>query len=506
MVALITAIKKSEISYWLQLTMATMIAILGLSLNSTAVVIGAMLISPLMLPIIQIGLAFSTGYLYLTIRSFILVLVSVGFVIGLSFLVTTLLPFREITTEIAARTQPTALDLLIALFCGLAASFASTRLNNDTVTAAAGTAVAIALVPPLCVVGFGLGINSSTVTLGATLLFITNFAAIVLVSTGYFLLLGFDLVNLEAVEKVTLKEGDFNTPLFRFVKRIRVPSVQSHWRFFSRLLFPLIFVAIIAQPLTKGLSDVAWQITAKTKAQKVLNDMERQYNILQHSILVSHGQVNVQLTAQGEPDIFEKLKNDAKMRLGIAIGVEPMVQVKLVPSTEAIKTIMEKITTMQLIEPPPPSPPPPPPEPTPSEHLQKLKLAIDQAVKHFTLPPETGKLLRWTVEFSQEKILLHLLRLSNDPLDKVAEALLTQIIEKETHLPIKVDDKHIPINLIDTTKSREVSPNPELIFAIQCIEQIPSLRVKVIMFDPSKIKSKRAQARVKRRIQLLMSC
>ncbi|MEW5802570.1 MAG: DUF389 domain-containing protein [bacterium] len=494
MAAHITMTERSEVAYWLELTMATGITILGLCLNSTAVVLGAMLLSPLTLPIVQIGLSFATGFLYLTMRSFIRVILSLVFVISLSSLVTALLPFREITAEIAARTQPTALDLLIALFCGLAASFAVTRRNNDAVTAAAGTITAVALVPPLCVVGFGIGIASKAVTLGATLLFITNFAAIVLVSTSFFLLLGFDLVDLGVVEKQVFKESHCNSPLFKFVKHIKTPLLRPPWRFVSRLLLPLIFVAIIAQPLAKGLSEVAWQITAKTKSKKVLDDMENKYSILQRSILVSHGQISVVLTAQGESDMVEKLRNDVRMRLGMATGVDPTVQVKLVPSTEAINNIAEKIATLQLIR---PAAPPPPPEPTPFEHLQKLKLAVNQAIGHLALPPETGKLLRWGVEFNHERISLHLLRLSDAPLDKAAQALLAQVIEKETHIPLNVHDECIPVSLISASKPEEVTPGPELASALQLMVQIPSLRIKATMPDPSKIKFRTARNKAK---------
>src|SRR5579885_2281897 len=96
--------------YWIQLTLAMGIATVGLVLNSTAVVIGAMLVWPLMGPIVELGMGFAVG----------------------SPLLTLALPFHEVTTEIAARTAPTALDLLVAIFCALTAAYTTVRPASDT--------------------------------------------------------------------------------------------------------------------------------------------------------------------------------------------------------------------------------------------------------------------------------------------------------------------------------------------------------------------------------------
>ena len=146
------------LSYWLQIFLSMGIATLGLVLDSTGVVIGAMLISPLMTPIVGLGMGLTTGSPFLTLRSAARVLANVAFVIGSAAIITRLLPFHEITGEIAGRTAPTLIDLGIASFCALAAGFTTVRQSSDTVAAAAGTAIGIALVPPLCVGGFGIGI------------------------------------------------------------------------------------------------------------------------------------------------------------------------------------------------------------------------------------------------------------------------------------------------------------------------------------------------------------
>lgn len=131
-----------------------MIASLGLDLNSPAVIIGAMLISPLMSPILGVGLAVGINdkeTLWISVRHF---MVAIGIAIFTSFLYFFLTPFGEPTSEILSRTKPTVLDVLVAFFGGLAGIISGTR--KDASNAIPGVAIATALMPPLCVSGFGI--------------------------------------------------------------------------------------------------------------------------------------------------------------------------------------------------------------------------------------------------------------------------------------------------------------------------------------------------------------
>jgi hypothetical protein len=98
-------------------------------------------------------------------------------------------PIDEPTTEILSRTQPNILDLLVAIFSGLAAGYSVSR--KEVSGALPGVAIAAALIPPLCVVGYGIGIAEFDIALGALLLFITNLIAIILAAAVIFLALGF---------------------------------------------------------------------------------------------------------------------------------------------------------------------------------------------------------------------------------------------------------------------------------------------------------------------------
>lgn len=103
-----------SVGYWFQLVLSMAIATLGLVLNSSGVVIAAMLIAPLMGPIVQIGMALAIGSPVLAIRASMRAIISIVVVVGSATLITMVLPFYEVTPEIAARTSPTVLDLIIA--------------------------------------------------------------------------------------------------------------------------------------------------------------------------------------------------------------------------------------------------------------------------------------------------------------------------------------------------------------------------------------------------------
>ena len=154
------------------LTCAMIIASIGLNTNSVAVIIGAMLISPLMSPIQSLGLGLSNGNLkrvYVSLfRLGIFILISVVSS-TFYFLVS---PINDATPQILARTYPTLWDVLIAIFGGIAGVIGKTKEDGGNVVP--GVAIATALMPPLCVVGFGIAHGNPKIFLGAGYLFIIN--------------------------------------------------------------------------------------------------------------------------------------------------------------------------------------------------------------------------------------------------------------------------------------------------------------------------------------------
>jgi uncharacterized hydrophobic protein (TIGR00271 family) len=184
---------KDTIDYYLLILLATTIAYFGLLQSSGAVIIGAMLIAPLMSPILAMAHGIVQGNAKLLKQAanttFVGVLLAIGTAVVFSFGLTALAFPIPPTFEILARTQPNILDMMVALASGAAAAYAVSR--KEVASALPGVAIAAALVPPLAVVGYGLGTIQFEFAAGALLLFITNLAAIVLAGAITFLALGF---------------------------------------------------------------------------------------------------------------------------------------------------------------------------------------------------------------------------------------------------------------------------------------------------------------------------
>ncbi len=223
----------TSLNYWLEIVFSAGIATFGLVLNSPAVIIGAMLISPLMGPIMATGLSLAVGDLYLSIKAVGNLVASIALAIGLSSTFVWLLPFHSPTAEILSRTNPNLLDLGIALFSGLAGSFAVLRSGGaGGVTTLPGVAIAVALMPPLCTMGFGLGSAANMRIMGgAGLLFLTNLVAIVASAFAVFLLIGMNSPEIRAQMQTSRKGEALAEHLSRGpLSQALVNSGQLRWR------------------------------------------------------------------------------------------------------------------------------------------------------------------------------------------------------------------------------------------------------------------------------------
>jgi uncharacterized hydrophobic protein (TIGR00271 family) len=170
------------------LSLATIVASMGLLQDSPAVVIGSMLLAPLMTPMIGCGLALAQANRKLGNTALGTVAAGLLCTLAISFLVGLITPGAELTPQIYARGEPTVLDLVVAVASAAAAAYALARPN--LVGSIAGVAIATALVPPLCSVGLSLAYGDMTNARGAALLFVINFLAIVLSAAVTFRLIG----------------------------------------------------------------------------------------------------------------------------------------------------------------------------------------------------------------------------------------------------------------------------------------------------------------------------
>jgi uncharacterized hydrophobic protein (TIGR00271 family) len=232
-----------DLEYWAMTGLAGLIALFGLLQNSTAVIIGAMLISPLMNPVLSAALALILGDGKLGSRSAAVVGISVAAVILSTWVVTTLSPLKELTPEIGARTNPNLLDLFVAFLSGLAGTLAL-RGGSTMLTIIPGVAIAVAVIPPLAVVGYGLSLRSWGIAGGAFLLFMTNLVAIALSAALVFRLMGF---------------------------RPHEETEKGHLKLKYRLGVSLLILALLSIPLIRTLYKAVSQIRLRRDIVRVLD-------------------------------------------------------------------------------------------------------------------------------------------------------------------------------------------------------------------------------------------
>ncbi|MEM6380930.1 MAG: DUF389 domain-containing protein, partial [Bacteroidota bacterium] len=206
-----------------------MVASLGLDLNSPAVIIGAMLISPLMSPILGVGLGVAINdrkTLAVSLQHF---LVSVIIALITSYLYFSFTPFGEITDEISARTAPNLLDGMVAIFGGTAGIISTTRLDKSN--AIPGVAIATALMPPVCVAGFGLANQEWDFFLKALYLFFLNSFFIALSTYLIIRLLGFRYK--EFPNEMERRRNQFFVGIISII--ILIPACMILWETYQKL-------------------------------------------------------------------------------------------------------------------------------------------------------------------------------------------------------------------------------------------------------------------------------
>jgi len=229
--------------YLVMLALSALIALFGLLQNSTAVIIGAMLISPLMNPILAAALALILGDGNLGRKSAAVLGLSIGGAILITWVVAWLSPLKAPTPEILARTNPNLLDLFIALLSGLAGTLAL-RSGSTSMTIIPGVAIAVAVIPPLAVVGYGLSTRQWPAAGGAFLLFMSNLVAIVLSAALVFRLFGF---------------------------RPHEEAEKGHLKLRYRLAISFIVLTTLSVPLLQTLHRAASQIGLRATISEALN-------------------------------------------------------------------------------------------------------------------------------------------------------------------------------------------------------------------------------------------
>ncbi len=330
-------------SYWLQMVVAVGIATLGLVVNSGAVVIGAMLIAPLMVPIVGLAMGLATGGPFLVLRTVGRIALSVVVAVGGAALITLMLPYHELNSELAARTSPTVLDLVTAGFCALAGVFASLRPASNMASTAAGTSIGISLVPPLCASGYGLGTADWSVAGGAGLLFLTNMVAIVAVGMIAFVITGFHRVEVIPLERDELAKEGGGAPLARALARRLARLFESRPLGPAlRFLMPFFLLALVYIPLGRALTEVAWQVRVKMAVRKSIDTESAR--LVQSRVRVDRHEVEVLVVILGAPDDAAAVRARLDAEIRLSSGVVPRIEVLAVPDASALAGLVSTMT------------------------------------------------------------------------------------------------------------------------------------------------------------------
>jgi len=423
----------SNLNYWLEIVFSAGIAALGLVINSPAVIIGAMLISPLMGPIMATGLALAAGDLFLAVKAIANLAASVSLAIGLSGLMVWLLPFHSITPEILARINPNLLDLGIALFSGLAGSVAVIRTGGaEGVTTLPGVAIAVALMPPLCTIGYGLGSGANMrIMAGAGLLFLTNLVAIVASAFAVFLLVGMHSPEVRQLIQQSREKEPLAARLSQgWLARILADGGQLRWR----ILLLAVLLAVIAVPLRTAFIQVAGETIVRGTVQDVVRELLPSTSLVSQQVVVDSDSVAVRLISTKDVPV-EKLRN-AEREIERRCGRRAHIVVSSIASQSQLADLMQRFAT-------PPLPPPPPKPLTVAEIHQKLIVLVQPVITN-VWPPE-APLEDFDVQLSPAGVEIDVRYASRRTLDKISTDMIERQMREKLALPdLTLNAKRVP--------------------------------------------------------------
>jgi len=286
-------VRDRYVRFFVLLVLATIIATGGLIANSAAVIIGAMIVAPLMTPMMGTSFGIVTGNGRTIFWSALTVTLGLVAVVAVAALMARVaVGGTTITAEEMARTNPRLLDLIVALAAGAAGAFAIGR--EDVSDALPGVAIAVSLVPPLAVVGITAAAGENDLARGALLLFLTNFVAIVLAAVVVMALMGYGTVA-------------------------RAVTSQSGHR--AATLVVLVALAAVIVPLAAATYDVWRNDALSGTSEAALEDWLQgtDYRIL--TVSASDGHVSAAIGGNGALPAFDQLLADLRRQAGAAVTI-----------------------------------------------------------------------------------------------------------------------------------------------------------------------------------------
>jgi uncharacterized hydrophobic protein (TIGR00271 family) len=495
-----SSLSLDDTSYWIQVLFAAGIATLGLVLNSPAVIIGAMLISPLMGGILANGLALAAGDVILAMRALLNLILSCLAAISFAVLLVSLLPFKEITSEILARTQPNLLDLVVALFSGAVGSVAICKEPKGVATSIPGVAIAVALMPPLCVVGYGIGIAISVnisqglqIASGGGLLFFTNLVAITF--TAMLVFLGLHIDNHQVREKV--REWRYTHPESIWVQTLleKLPAYGKLGKIGSlpgRFLLIFITISAIIFPLNRSLSQLGREIAQQQQENRhrsAARDVwqanfanfpngEPRSFISNLSTSEQNDQLTIQLQVFTSEQYSREEQDNYIQQLASRLSRPPeLLRLKLVEIPTASNELLRAI----------PKETPPEPVLSVAELQANFVLQVQAALRDLRLPPPAAMINYELITSPVAPLSIRLVYLSERDIDRDAQTLVADSVRNRLNYESAVVsmqriDNSLGVMNFANEQSEITGDNIQLLDrAGRVLQQHPNLHLEIII-------------------------
>jgi uncharacterized membrane protein len=332
------------------------------------------------------------------------------------------LPFQIPTSEILARTQPNLLDLGVALFSGLAGSVVVCRRSEGGgVTALPGVAIAVALMPPLCAVGFGIGSGFAwPIISGAGLLFLTNLAAIVASAFLVFYVVRMDSPDVRTKIDSLVLEGASHDLLYELLQKTKVSGALGHvGKLRWRIVMLVAVLAMLFVPLSRSLLQVRDEARSRAAVRDALRLLGPADAFVAQQVDITAAQIVIRLVA-ASPVSKDRIGEAQKLLLR-RTGKEVSLTVRKVASEEELALLRQQLKTAV-------------PVPHPPQDLESLRADVtarlDRLLKE-TWPAGAGELLGYEIGFTPEELLVRIRYQSATPLDATAQEILSKVLKAQ---------------------------------------------------------------------------
>jgi uncharacterized hydrophobic protein (TIGR00271 family) len=440
--------------YFLILTIANLIALCGLITDSSPVIIGAMLISPLMGPFLSFGFAFVTGDREIWRSSVKKITLSVLLTILVAAAATYLSPLKEPTGEILSRIKPNLYDLIIAFLAGIAGAGAICT-RKYYITIITGVAIATAVIPPLSVTGFGAGTMSFEILSGGFLLFFTNFVAIIISTCIVFYFYDFR------------------------------PSIFSHYestKLKRRIAYLAAILFIISIPLVYTLQKSMAEIRLRTSIQDALHselDRERRSHLTRFAYSVQN-EGALRINAVVNTVAYFNDSDIKAMENSVAKSLRRKVRLDL----EQIKV---KSGGLREVTIPKPSPivisPPKPPWEIIRDLRQTVISAVGQSTGKIDKILSPAKVTDFSAGFNyNSEALSVLLKIRRDaPFSDTETLWLQRFMSDDLNLPVDLRIETVPFIPPLVFKPGDTTVTPEMKIQILSIKDIYTLDPKAVI-------------------------